>query len=178
MMLRHFVLALILALSTDKLLAQQPTQGSSDQIQLPAGTLPYDPAKFAQAVGGSYYHPDQLTGLNCDISIDWQKLFDALKQTPSPDRLKTLQGLKVTSRATRGKVTELAFDWTSGPLDSKERMEDALKQMVGGFYQMYWSMMTSTPIEKPSELQKIEPQPDGGVIAYLSSQYPVVYSCK
>ena len=42
--------------------------------------------------------------------------------------------------------------------------------MVGGFYQMYWSMMTSAPIEKPSEIQKVEPQSDGGVIAYLSSQ--------
>jgi hypothetical protein len=102
--------------------------------------------------------------------IDWQKLFDALKQTPPPDRLKALQGLKVSSRATRGKVPELTFGWTGGPLDSKERMEESVKQMVGGFYQMYWSMMTSAPIEKPSEIQRIEPQPDGNVIAYLSSQ--------
>jgi hypothetical protein len=169
-MLRHVILASLLILGADVLLAEQSTAPAPDTIKLPAGSLPYDPAKVAASIRDSYYHPDQLTSLDCDLSIDWRALFDSLKQNVGSDRFKTIQALKINSKAARGKSPELTFDWAGGSLDTKEQLENGLKQMVGGFYQMYWPMMASALIQKASEIQKMEPQPDGGAKAYLTSQ--------
>jgi len=55
-------------------------------------------------------------------------------------------------------------------LDNKEQFEDGLKQMLGGFYQMYWNLVASSPIDNAAEITKIEPLPDGGAKVYSSSQ--------
>jgi len=41
---------------------------------------------------------------------------------------------------------------------------------LGGFYQLYWSMVASSPIGDAAEIAKIEPLPDGGAKVYSSSQ--------
>jgi hypothetical protein len=52
----------------------------------------------------------------------------------------------------------------------KSNFEDGLKQTLGGFYQMYWNILASSPISSAAEIAKIEPLPDGGAKVYSSSQ--------
>jgi hypothetical protein len=160
----------LLIFSANMLVAQKPATISPkpETIQLPAGTLPVDPAKLAASIRDSYYHPDNLSSLDCTLSIDWPAFFTALKSTPSEDRLKILQGVKIRSRAVRGKSPEITFDWTAGPLSSSEQLESGLKQTLGGFYQIYWPMVASSVIKDASELAKIEPLPNGGANVHMS----------
>jgi hypothetical protein len=169
-MLRHGLLVSLLLIGCVNLSAQQPTNLPSPPktLQLPSGTLPLDPAKFSSSIRDSYYHPDQLSGLTCNVSVDWSALFSALKQPVPADRMAALQGLIVHSQATRGKIADLTFDWAAGTIDAKEQMEGSLKQMIGGFYQMYWPMIASFPIEDTSEIKQIEPQANGGAILYIT----------
>jgi hypothetical protein len=165
-------LILLLLVGGNSIAAQQPvvTAPKSEPVAVPAGSLPYDPAKVAAAIRDSNYHPDELSGLDCDLSIDWPALFTSLKANLATDRLKTLQGLKVRSHAARGNAIELTLQWTDGKLDTKQQMEDGLKQMVGGFYQMYWPMVASSSFSKASDYTRIDPEPNGGAKLYSSSQ--------
>jgi hypothetical protein len=151
--------------------AQQPTSASANfnQPAASAVTLPKDAAKLAALIQGSYYHPDELTSLDCAVFVDWAALFGSMKMTAPEERLKVLKALKVHSHAVRGKVAELAFDWAGGELTTKDQMENGMKQMVGGFYQMYWPMFATSLITKGDELKNVEPQPDGSAKVDLSS---------
>jgi hypothetical protein len=164
-------LFLFLVVGANMLSAQQPDSVKQNPAatKLTAGTLPGDPAKEAAAIRDSYYHPDGMSGLDCDISIDWPAFFSSMKAEIAADRLKTIQGLKVRAHAKRGKLTDLEFDWAAGPLDTKDQIENGLKQMVGGFYQMYWPMVASSPIASAADVSKVEPLPDGGAKVYTSS---------
>jgi hypothetical protein len=167
----RLLLISLLVLSAKLLVAQQPATSPESQTSRPtAGTLPYDPAVVAAAINDSYYHPDAISGLDCTISVDWPTFFSALKVNLAADRLKAIQGLKIRSQAKREKKPEVSFEWADGSLDNKEQFEDGLKQMVEGFYQMYWSMVASSPIGNASEIAKIEPLPNGGTKVYSSSQ--------
>jgi hypothetical protein len=125
---------------------------------------------MAAAIRNSYYHPDELSGLNCTVSIDWPAFFAAIKMNVPPDRLKAIQGLSIRTQAVRGKSPNFAFDWTGPALANKEEFEDGIKQMVGGFYQMYWSLVAAPPLRNASDISKIEPLPDGEAKVYSSSQ--------
>lgn len=169
-MFRKILLSLLLIEATllgAQQLASTPTKNGPAAS---TGILPADPAKLVTVVNGSYYHPDNLSSLACDVSIDWPAFFSALKQNPAADRLAVLQGLKIHSRSLRGKTPEITFDWTAGPLGSKEQMEDGIRQMVGGFYQMYWPLIASSLMGSPAEIQKFESLPDGTAKIYTSSQ--------
>jgi hypothetical protein len=166
------LLVLILVLSANLLVAQETAtpQAKSGTTKLPASTLPYDPAIVATAIRGSYYHPDDMSGLNCTISVDWPAFFSALKMNLAADRMKAIQNLKIQSQADRGKIPKVTFEWTTGALDNKEQFENGLKQVLGGFYQEYWSLVASSPISSASELAKVEPLSNGGVQVSISSQ--------
>jgi hypothetical protein len=89
----------------------------------------------------------------------------------SPGRAsEAIQSLKIRSQAARGTSAKLTFEWAGWSLDNKDQFEDGLKQMVGGFYQMYWNMVASSPIGNAAEIAKIEPLPDGGAKVYSSGQ--------
>lgn len=129
----------LLVLSANFLVAQQPepTSPKSKTIGLPAGTRPPDPATVATGIRDSYYHPDEISGLNCNLSVDWPAIFSAMKVNPAPDRLKVIQNLNIRSHSVRGNSPDITFDCASGALNNKEQIEDGLKQTLGGFYQMY-----------------------------------------
>lgn len=170
-MLRHAAIAALLIVCTLNLVAQQrPSVSSPIPDNIKPGTLPLDPAKVVTEVRSSYYHPDELSGLDCKVSIDWSALFAAFKTTVPADRLKALQGLTTRVQTTRGKIPDFTFDWSGGVLDKKEQMEAGIKQMVGGFYQMYWPMIASFPIQNTAEVGKIEPEPDGGETIHVGDQ--------
>jgi hypothetical protein len=170
-MLRLLVV-LLFVLGTNVLVAEPPaaTSPKSETDRPPTAALPYDPATVAAAMRGSYYHPDEMSALDCTFSVDWSAFFSALKMDLAADRLKAIQGLKIRSHATRDKKPDLTFEWADGSFDNKEQFQDGLNQMLGGFYQVYWSMVASSPISKGDELAKIEPLPNGGVKVYFSSQ--------
>ena len=170
-MLRLLLISL-LVFGANLLAAQEGaiTSPKSETTAPSAGTLAYDPAKLAAAIRDSYYHPDALSGLDCSISVDWPAFFGALKLNLAADRLKAIQGLKIRSQAARDTKPEVTFEWTGGSLDNKEQFEDGLRQTLGGFYQVYWSMVASSPISNAAELSKIEPLPSGEVKVYISSQ--------
>jgi hypothetical protein len=161
----------LLVFGTNLLVAQQPAATSpKSETRRQAGTLPNDPALVAAAIRDSYYHPDAMSGVDCTISVDWPAFFAAVKLNLAADRLKAIHNLKIRSQAARGKSPKITFDWTSGTLDNKEQFEDGLKQTLGGFYQMYWNIVASSPISDAAEIAKIEPLPDGGAKVYSSSQ--------
>jgi hypothetical protein len=55
-------------------------------------------------------------------------------------------------------------------LDTKEQLEDGLKQMLDGFDQMYWSLVATPPIHSAAEITKMESLANGGAQVYSSSQ--------
>jgi hypothetical protein len=167
----RILLLLLFFMDLNVVLAQQvaTTAGSSKTVKAPAAALPADTAKLVETIRGSYYHPDTMSTLDCDVSVDWPAFFSSLKTELPADRMKTIQGLKIRARASRGKITDLTFDWSGGPLDNKDQFENGLKQMIGGFYQIYWNVVSSSLIGTAAELNKIEPMPDGGTKVYTSS---------
>jgi hypothetical protein len=162
---------MLLLLFASALVAQQPARSlKSETSKVTEGAPSNDSALAADAIRDSYYHPDKLAGIDCAVSVDWPSFFNALKATPATDRLQALQGLKVKAQATRDKNPEVTFDWVGGPIDNKQQLEDGLKQMLGGFYQLYWSMVASPPIASSAEISKVEHLQDGGIKIYSSSQ--------
>ena len=160
-MLRKFLLAVLV--SSSALFAQQPAE-TSPAIQasgLPPSILPQDPTKVAALINASYYHPDKLGGLGCSVSVDWAAFFTAMKITLPENRLKSIQGLKIQSRALRNKNPEITFDWTGGTLNNADQFESGIKQMISGYYQIYWPMVASSSVA-PADLSRIDPLPDGG----------------
>jgi hypothetical protein len=168
----HKLVLLLLILAATVSSAQQAGSKPPDSLQpaSPVDVLPRDPAKLAMLISASYYRPDELSSIDCNISMDWAALFTALKQTPPADRLALLQALKIHSHAARGKETEITFDWAGGPVDGKEQIESGLKQTVSGFYQMYWPLLATALFKDAAELGRVEPLPDGSVKVYTVSE--------
>jgi hypothetical protein len=156
-------------LATAGLLAQQMDKPASDGISLHPGTLPVDPRVFTTAIRDSYYHPDDLSELDCAVSIDWSAFFSALKLNVPAGRLKAIQNVKIRVKGGRDKLPEFTFDWAGASLDTKQQLEDGVKQIIGGFYQMYWPIVASFPIKDPAEIKRIEPLANGGATAYIPS---------
>jgi hypothetical protein len=170
----HRTVFFIAVLAVPAVLAAQQTPATSStstekSTKIPVKGLPVDAIKVLTAMKESYYRPDDLSGLGCTVSLDWGAFFTAMKQTPSPDRLKALQAMKIHSDAVRGQKTKFTFDWSGGTLDTKDQLEGGVEKMVGGFYDMYWPMMPSFPIPKADEIKEIVPQADGGAMLSLPS---------
>jgi hypothetical protein len=168
-MLRRALVISSLFFATASLLAQQVDKPPPDKISLPPGTLPFDPSVFTTAIRDSYYHPDDLSELDCAASIDWSAFFNALKLNVPPDRLKAIQSVKIRVKAGRDKIPEFTFDWAGTSLDTKQQLEDGIKDIVGGFYQMYWPIIASFPVKNPAEIKRIEPLASGGATVYIPS---------
>ena len=142
----------------------------SDSDKNPVHNLPIDPDKLADAVRDSYYHPDNLSSLECSVSFDWSGVMRALKVDDLPvERQKIIEGLKVRSHARRNQATEVTFNWSGGePPEGKVRIEGGLKQLLSRFYQIYWPILASPAVPPGTSVENIEPLDDGGVKAHLS----------
>lgn len=142
--------------------AQQP------RTTTPKAKAP-DPATLTAAIRDSFYHPDEMSSLNCTVSIDWPALFASLKVTPPAERLKTLSGVNIRFLSVRGKSANITFEWSSGTIDKREQFEEGMKQMLGGWDQMYWPLFATPLIGNAAEITKVEPLADGGAEVYISS---------
>jgi hypothetical protein len=168
-MLQRALVLSCLFLTTAGLFAQQMDKPASAGIALPPGTLPANPDTFTAAVRASYYHPDDLSSLDCAVSIDWSAFFNALKLNVPAERLKAIQSVKIRVKGDRDKLPEFTFDWAEASLNTKEQLESGIKDIVGGFYKMYWPIIASFPVKNPAEIKRIEPLANGGATAYLPS---------
>jgi hypothetical protein len=151
--------------------AQQPAAPSpsgSAITSTPNKKLSADAEKLTAKVLESYYHPDKLTGLECDVAPDWAAFFSSAKVTVPPERLQAIETMKVHVRAVRDETPEFSFNWPQTRPANANEVETALKQVIGGFYQMYWPLFASPAIKYTAVISKIEPQPDGSTKVYES----------
>ena len=157
-MLRFLLLAFALTLAGCTLNAQQVALPSpaSQTIKLPSGSLPVDFEKLSRQISDSYYHPDELTGMDCSVSIDWVAMFASMKVEPTNERLKMLQGMTVQVHAVRDKPAELHFAWSNDELSTRDQLETGAKQMISGFYEMYWSFSSPGMIPRPIQIKRVE----------------------
>lgn len=167
--------ALIQAVLSVALLgAQQPAApsqaGPPGTDAGPSGTpnkkLSAEAEKLTAKVLSSYYHPDGLPGLDCDVTPDWSGFFSSAKVTVLPERLQQIQALKIRVHALRDQTPDFTFNWTQARPANASQIESALKEIVGGFYQMYWPLFASPAIKYTAVISKIEPQPDGSTKVY------------
>lgn len=163
--------ALMQALLGSALLgAQQPAAPTQNG----PGAGPPDTGLSAQAkaltakVLDSYYHPDKLLGLECDVTPDWPAFFASANVAAPPDSTQAIGALKVHVRTLRDQTPEFAFDWTRGRATNAGQIEASLKQMIGGFYDVYWPLFASPAIKYTAAISKIEPQADGTTKVYES----------
>ena len=124
--------------------------------------------KLTAKVLDSYYHPDNLPGLECDVTPDWPAFFLSAKVTAPPDSMKIIEALKIHVRALRDQTPVFTFNWPQGRPPDAGQVEASLKQMIGGFYAVYWPLFASPAIRYTAVISKIEPQPDGTTKIYES----------
>lgn len=161
-MLRANLIALALLVSSyANADSTQPKPQEPAQNAIPVKSLPVDPQKLAKAVNDSFYHADSLTGVQCAVSMDWKSFFGTLNVKVPDARMHALDALQIHYNALRNKRPELTFNWVDGRADTADQLEDGMKQIISGFYQIYWPLMASTPIRKAAEMERVETQPDG-----------------
>lgn len=168
-------MVLLLLLGGAVLSAQQPStaskvSGATKVPEPPDQIRSYDPVTIAAAIQGSYYHPDELTSLNCAVSVDWPGFINGLKISVPPERRAAIEGLKIQSKAFRNHPTDLTFDWSQGEISNSEQLTNGLKQTVTGFYQIYWPMLAASPVSKIDSQTRIERLPSGSAKLSWSSQ--------
>lgn len=133
-----------------------------------------DLAKIESGISAAYYHPDDLSGMDCGATIGWAEVMKQLKQEAPPDRLKMLDGMNVEMHARRGKPTEVKITWANGEPTNKQTIEDGTKQMVGGFFQMYWPIAGASMGPAKSDTVRVEVRDGGGYTLHTNSAGNVV----
>lgn len=166
-----FVFLLLACISS----AQQVPQSSGaspDKLTVP----PVDFAKLKSGLNGSYYHPDDLTGIDCSATVDWASVMKQLNKPAPEDRLKILDSMLVTVHARRGKIAEVTFSWPAGELSNRQMIEDTDRQMLYGFFMIYWSGLAAPfgPLAKEWKTARAEPRPGGGyILHYVDGGVPI-----
>jgi hypothetical protein len=160
----------ILVLAAGAAAAQHAPQSSGTSTASLSGP-PIDLAKIKSGLAGSYYHPQDLTGIDCAATVDWASLMKQLKQPADEDRLKVLDAMTIAIKARRGKTAEITFGWPAGEPANKQRIEVGDQMVLSGFYQMYWSGIASTlgPTKQEWDTVRVEPRTGGGYVLHYSS---------
>lgn len=149
--------------------AQQPMAATQDAGGSgPSTRLSAQAKELTAKVLDSYYHPDKLPGLDCGVTPDWPAFFASAKVAVPPDSMQEIEALKIHVRTLRDRTPEFTFDWTQGRPSNASQIEASLKQMIGGFYNIYWPLFASPAIQYTAVISKIEPQPDGTTKVYES----------
>jgi hypothetical protein len=97
-----------------------------------------------------------------------------LKQQVPPERLKVFDGMNVEMHARRGKPTEVTVTWANGEPTNKQSMEDNARQMVHGFFQMYWPIFASSMGPGKSDTVRVEVRDGGGYALHTNSAGNIV----
>ncbi|HYA17237.1 MAG TPA: hypothetical protein VEF06_07215 [Bryobacteraceae bacterium] len=115
----------------------------------------------------SYYHPDNLASIECNVGLDFSSVIAALGG--NADAAKSLSGISIKVKAARGEITKLEVSWPPDTKLNKEQMQQSLQQMVGGFFQMYWSVFAASIVTPPADAVSIEPRAGGGYTMHQRS---------
>lgn len=140
------------------------TQGQLKSSQ----NLSQEAVKLTAKIIASYYHPDNLPGLECDLTPDWPGFFNSTKMMVSQDQAQAMEALKIHVRTVRDETPEITFNWTRGKIAGADKVEALLRQTITQFYQVYWNMFASPAVKYAAVISKIEPQPDGSTRVYES----------
>jgi hypothetical protein len=121
--------------------------------------------QVARSIKASFYHPDQLAGLDCTVAVDWDASFKG--QNVPPETLKVLKGLQIKAHSPRFAEAHLSFDWTDGRMDNAEQVTEGLKMSLGGFLDVvYWPVIASPPVPFSAEINRIEAGANGVMTIY------------
>jgi hypothetical protein len=131
-------------------------------------TLNADAVKITDKILASYYHPDNLPGLECDVTPGWTDFFNSTRMTVTQDQAHQMEALKIHVRALRDATPEISFNWTQGKLANADQVEALLRRTITQFYQIYWNMFASPAVKYAAVISKIEPLPDGTTKVYES----------
>jgi hypothetical protein len=144
-------------------------QDQADSSKATVRSSPVDLDKLADAVRDSYYHPDNLSVLECNVAFDWSGVMRALHiDDVEPEQGKVIDGLKVRTRAVRDAAAETTLNWSGGEPPDKDRIETGIRQLISSFYQIYWQMMASPSLPRNASIAKVEPLDEGSVKAYVT----------
>lgn len=158
-----------LMLGAMTLVAQQPAAPPQSGPAGPAvRNLTQGAQELTQKILASYYHPDSLTGLECEVNPNWPEFYNSTKMTVTQDQAHDMQALKVHVRAVRDHTPEVTFNWSEGRVTNAEQVEALLRRTIDQFYQVYWNMFASPAVKYAAVISKIEPLPDGSTRVYES----------
>jgi hypothetical protein len=170
-MLRPLAICLLplFFLAAESAHSQQPATGALPPLT-PRWTLsPGDLAKIEAGINAAYYHPDDLSRLDCQATIGWAEVAKQLQQAAPEDRLKALDGMRAEIRAERGKEAEINISWQSGTPTNSMTLENSTRQMLTGFFQMYWSLFASSMGPMQKDIVQAETREGGGYTLHYSS---------
>jgi hypothetical protein len=168
---RPFLLLVLTFLCAGLSVAQQPLS----QTPMLAPGEPHlappqiDSAKILAGISATYYHADDLSGMDCGAVIDWESVMKQLKQPAPEDRMKILKGMNMEVHARRGKATEVTVAWSNGEPTNKQTLEDGAKQMLGGFFQMYWPIAGASMAPTKADSVRGERREGGGYVLHFSA---------
>lgn len=141
---------------------QQPTAPAPDP---PAAASPHlDLLGLAAAIGSSYYHPDDLSSMDCAVAVDWDALATQLKSSAATESINALKQAKVRVHAERSKEPRVAVDWGTGDVAHKEILEEGMRKAFSGFFKIYWPLDASSIAPTADENPKLEAADDGGYL--------------
>jgi hypothetical protein len=133
-----------------------------------------DSAKLRADIDASYYHPDALAGLDCDVAIDFSEAAKQIGQSLPDETKKALRGLTIRAHAIQGEAPRIDFAWSSGSPATKEKLETSVRQALTGFYQMYWAIFGPQPMTRLNGANlKIETFAEGGHMLRVNEQSAV-----
>ncbi len=133
-------------------------------IALPLCAQPVDRAKLLSDIDASYYHADDLMGLDCRVALDFGSVLEQMGQTDTAAAMKVLGKVTIKVHAVRGENTKIDIAGFDEGFPNRESVENGFRQMFGGFFQMYWGL--AGPFVPPGESAKfqIEARSQGGHI--------------
>lgn len=141
---------------------QQPNAPAPDP---PAAASPHlDLFGLAAAIRGSYYHPDDLSSMDCAVAVDWDALATQLKSSAATESINALKQAKVRVHAERSKEPRVAVDWGTGDVANKEILEEGMRKAFSGFFKIYWPLDASSIAPTADENPRLEAADDGGYL--------------
>jgi hypothetical protein len=161
---RHSPLIAALLLASFHSLAGQDPAKATASDPAAAASPQLDLLGLATAIRGSYYHPDDLTSLDCAVEVDWDALATQLKSAAVRDGIDAVKKARIKVHAERSSETRVDVDWPPDDGGNREVLEEGMRKALSGFFQIYWPLDASSIAPTPEENPKLEAGDDGGYL--------------
>jgi hypothetical protein len=161
---RHSPLIAALLLASFHSLAGQDPAKATASDPAAAASPQLDLLGLATAIRGSYYHPDDLTSLDCAVEVDWDALATQLKSAAVRDGIDAVKKARIKVHAERSSETRVDVDWPPDDGGNREVLEEGMRKALSGFFKIYWPLDASSIAPTPEENPKLEAGDDGGYL--------------